>query len=76
MPAAARHAGHHHAAGRGGERVQQGGLSLGVGLVPCTGAVLILLYAMANDILLAGVLLAVAIAAGMAITMGGLGILT
>jgi nickel/cobalt exporter len=58
------------------ERVQQGGLSLGVGLVPCTGAVLILLYAMANDILFAGVLLAVAIAAGMAITMGGLGILS
>jgi ABC-type nickel/cobalt efflux system permease component RcnA len=58
------------------ERMQQGGLSLGVGLVPCTGAVLILLYAMANDILLAGVLLALAIAAGMAITMGGLGILS
>ncbi len=58
------------------EPVQQGGLALGVGLVPCTGAVLILLYAMANDILLAGVLLAVAIAAGMAITMGGLGIVS
>jgi nickel/cobalt exporter len=71
------HAGHdHHTPGAAGERVQQGGLSLGVGLVPCTGAVLILLYAMANDILFAGVLLAVAIAAGMAITMGGLGILS
>lgn len=71
------HIGHgYHRAGATGERVQQGGLSLGVGLVPCTGAVLILLYAMANDILLAGVLLAVAIAAGMAITMGGLGILS
>ncbi len=70
------HAGHHHhGASAAGERIQQGGLSLGVGLVPCTGAVLILLYAMANDILLAGVLLAVAIAAGMAITMGGLGLL-
>jgi ABC-type nickel/cobalt efflux system permease component RcnA len=67
---------HHHGPGEVRERVQQGGLSLGVGLVPCTGAVLILLYAMANDILLAGVLLAVAIAAGMAITMGGLGILS
>jgi nickel/cobalt exporter len=71
------HAGHHHhGPGEMRERVQQGGLSLGVGLVPCTGAVLILLYAMANDILFAGVLLAVAIAAGMAITMGGLGILS
>jgi ABC-type nickel/cobalt efflux system permease component RcnA len=67
---------HHHGPGEVRERVQQGGLSLGVGLVPCTGAVLILLYAMANDILYAGVLLAVAIAAGMALTMGGLGILS
>jgi len=66
----------HHPPDDARERVQQGGLSLGVGLVPCTGAVLILLYAMANDILFAGVLLAVAIAAGMAITMGGLGILS
>jgi hypothetical protein len=38
--------------------------------------VLILLCAMANDILLAGMLLAAAIAAGMAITMGALGILS
>jgi nickel/cobalt exporter len=44
--------------------------------VPCTGAVLILLYAMANDILFAGVVLVVAIAAGMAITMGALGVLS
>jgi nickel/cobalt transporter (NicO) family protein len=58
------------------EQAQQGALSLGVGLVPCTGAVLILLYAVANDILSAGMLLVAAIAAGMAITMGGLGILS
>jgi ABC-type nickel/cobalt efflux system permease component RcnA len=70
------HTGHgHRPAGEAREQMQQGGLSLGVGLVPCTGAVLILLYAMANDILYAGILLAIAIAAGMAITMGGLGIL-
>ena len=54
----------------------EGALSLGVGLVPCTGAVLILLYAIANDILFAGVLLVVAIAAGMALTMGALGVLS
>jgi nickel/cobalt exporter len=59
-----------------GVRTQQGLLSLGVGLVPCTGAVLILLYALANDILFAGVMLVIAIAAGMAITMGGLGVLS
>ena len=58
------------------DKAQQGALSLGVGLVPCTGAVLILLYAMANDILYAGMLLVGAIAAGMAITMGALGLLS
>jgi nickel/cobalt transporter (NicO) family protein len=60
----------------GGERARQGALSLGVGLVPCTGAVLILLYALANDILLAGMLLVAAIAAGMAVTMGALGMVS
>jgi ABC-type nickel/cobalt efflux system permease component RcnA len=63
----------HAGEGRG---VEQGALSLGVGLVPCTGAVLIMLYAMANDILFAGMMLVAAIAAGMAITMGALGIVS
>jgi ABC-type nickel/cobalt efflux system permease component RcnA len=66
----------HHGQTDPGGRVEQGALSLGVGLVPCTGAVLILLYAIANDILFAGLLLVVAIAAGMALTMGALGILS
>jgi ABC-type nickel/cobalt efflux system permease component RcnA len=73
------HARRHEPSGTGpgaGERARQGALSLGVGLVPCTGAVLILLYAMANDILFAGVALVLAIAAGMAITMGALGVLS
>jgi ABC-type nickel/cobalt efflux system permease component RcnA len=71
------HAGAHDHGGRDTrEQAQQGALSLGVGLVPCTGAVLILLYAVANDILFAGMLLVAAIAAGMAMTMGGLGILS
>jgi nickel/cobalt exporter len=59
-----------------GRRIEQGALSLGVGLVPCTGAVLILLYAMANGILFAGMMLVAAIAAGMAVTMGALGIVS
>jgi nickel/cobalt exporter len=71
------HAEHAHGSGsRGGRRAQEGALSLGVGIVPCTGAVLILLYALANDILLPGLLLVVAIAVGMAITMGALGMLS
>jgi nickel/cobalt transporter (NicO) family protein len=65
---------HHHHTDAAPAKAQQGALSLGVGLVPCTGAVLILLYAMANDILYAGMLLVSAIAAGMAVTMGALGL--
>jgi nickel/cobalt transporter (NicO) family protein len=67
---------HDHASAGERRAIEQGALSLGVGLVPCTGAVLILLYAMANDILFAGMLLVAAIAAGMAITMGALGIVS
>ena len=66
----------HRAPGEVRDQAQQIALSLGVGLVPCTGSMLILLYAMANDILYAGMLLVMAIAAGMALTMGGLGILS
>jgi ABC-type nickel/cobalt efflux system permease component RcnA len=47
-----------------------------VGLVPCTGSLLILLYAIANDMLLVGLALVAAIALGMAITMGGLGLVS
>jgi nickel/cobalt transporter (NicO) family protein len=55
---------------------QQGLLALGVGLVPCTGSMLILLYALANDLLLQGLMLVAMIALGMALTMGLLGLLS
>lgn len=56
-------------------RPAEGGLlALAVGLVPCTGSLLVLLYALANDMLATGFLLVAAIALGMAITMGGLGL--
>lgn len=75
---AVRHAraGHRHDAscGCGARHEETGILSLGVGLVPCTGAVLILLYAFANGILWAGLAMVTAIAVGMALTMGGLGL--
>lgn len=74
------HDGHHHhhdhACGCGARHDEGGLLSFGVGLVPCTGSVLILLYAMANGILPAGLLLVATIALGMAVTMGGLGLLS
>jgi ABC-type nickel/cobalt efflux system permease component RcnA len=59
---------HGHSHGQGGL------LSLAVGLVPCSGAVLILVYALANGIIVAGVLMTLAIAVGMGLTLAALGI--
>ncbi len=53
---------------------QQGLLAILAGLVPCTGAILIMLFALANGIVLAGVAMVVAISAGMALTMAGIGV--
>jgi len=66
--------GHHHHHGHDhdhGAAVQAGGrqmtlLSLSVGLIPCTGALLVMLYALANDMLLTGAILVAAISIGMA----------
>src|SRR4051794_35489552 len=72
------HADHDHAPGHAcgwSARHGEGGLlSLGIGLVPCTGSVLILLYAFANGILWAGLALVATVAVGMALTMGALGL--
>ena len=44
-----------------------------VGMVPCTGALLVMVYAFANDIVVAGALVALSIAVGMAATMSLIG---
>lgn len=62
---------HHHGDGR-----QQTVLAMIAGLVPCTGAILVMLFALANDILLFGVILVAAISAGMALTMSTIGAVT
>ena len=49
-------------------------LSLAVGAVPCTGALLVLLFGLANDLLWPSVVLVVAISAGMALALSGVGI--
>ncbi|MHC4934174.1 MAG: nickel/cobalt transporter [Planctomycetota bacterium] len=49
-------------------------LSLAIGSVPCTGALLVLLYGIANDALPSAILLVVGISAGMAITLSAIGI--
>lgn len=68
--------GHEHDHDHGRERTRQGLLSFAVGLVPCTGATLVMLYALANGIVYAGIAMVVAIGAGMAVTMAIIGVAT
>ena len=50
-------------------------LALAVGVVPCTGALLVLLFGVANDLLFPAILMVSAISAGMALAMSGIGVL-
>jgi len=52
---------------------QEGTLALLAGIVPCTGAILIMLFALANGIVVAGVLMVTSISIGMAVTMALIG---
>ncbi|MEM6867157.1 MAG: DUF3299 domain-containing protein [Cyanobacteria bacterium P01_C01_bin.121] len=52
-----------------------GWLSLAVGAVPCSGALLVLLYGLANDLLWPSVAMVVAISVGMAFTLAWIGAL-
>jgi ABC-type nickel/cobalt efflux system permease component RcnA len=49
-------------------------LSLAIGAVPCTGALMVLLYGLANDLLWPSVLMVAAISVGMAVAMSAIGI--
>lgn len=51
------------------DRRQEGIVALAVGLVPCTGALLVLVYAIGRDTVLLGLAMVAAIGAGMAATM-------
>lgn len=51
-----------------------GWLSLAIGAVPCSGALLVLIYGLANDLLWPAVLMVVAISGGMAIALSGIGV--
>jgi ABC-type nickel/cobalt efflux system permease component RcnA len=64
---------HHHACGAA-HSGESGFLSFAVGLIPCSGAVLILVYALANGLLVAGILMTLCIAVGMAMTLSVIGI--
>ncbi|HJT15281.1 MAG TPA: hypothetical protein VJ790_21840 [Dongiaceae bacterium] len=61
---------HHHGSGTGHRRL----LALAAGFVPCSGAILILTFAIANGILASGLAMVLAIAVGMALTLAGLGL--
>jgi nickel/cobalt exporter len=50
-------------------------LSLAIGAVPCSGAVLILFYGLANNLLWPSVAMVVAISLGMAVTLAWIGIM-
>ena len=68
------HRGHDHGHNHRHDGRSQGVLAVLAGLVPCTGAILVMLFALANGIVLAGVLMVVAISAGMALTMAAIGV--
>jgi len=70
------HHGDGHDHGHSHDLKQQGLLALIAGSVPCTGAILVMLFALANDIVGTGVILVIAISAGMAITMSAFGVVS
>ena len=68
------HHGHSHDHPHGASHATEGGLvALAVGMVPCPGAVLVMLYAIANDMIYPGFLLVAAMSAGIGLTIAILG---
>jgi len=71
------HHGHSHDHPHGASHATEGGLvALAVGMVPCPGAVLVMLYAIANDMNYPGFLLVAAMSAGIGLTIAILGVAT
>ena len=69
------HHGHHHHHGHShGSRAEGGVLALAAGMVPCPGAVLIMLYAVANDMIYPGSLLVAAMSLGIGSSICVLGV--
>jgi nickel/cobalt exporter len=67
---------HHdeHCAHVPGARKEQGILGFAAGFIPCSGAILILVFALTNGIVLSGIAMTLAIAVGMAITLSVMGV--
>ncbi len=51
-----------------------GWIAAAVGIVPCTGALLVMLFGLANDLILPAIAMVVAISMGMAVAMSAIGI--
>jgi ABC-type nickel/cobalt efflux system permease component RcnA len=70
--------GHHHhdehCAHVPGARKEQGLLGFAAGFIPCSGAILILVFALTNGIVLSGIAMTLAIAVGMASTLWVMGV--
>lgn len=74
---------HHHDHGHGahcahvpGAWKEQGLLGIAAGFIPCSGAILILVFALTNGIIISGIAMTLAIAVGMAITLSVMGVLS
>jgi nickel/cobalt exporter len=71
---------HHHehcahvSGARPGARKEQGLLGFAAGFIPCSGAILILVFALTNGIVWSGIAMTLAIAVGMAITLSVMGV--
>ena len=66
---------HHHGHGHSrGSKAEGGLLALAAGMVPCPGAVLIMLYAVANDMIVPGSLLVAAMSLGIGSSICVLGV--
>jgi ABC-type nickel/cobalt efflux system permease component RcnA len=63
-----------HCAHVPGARKEQGLLGVAAGFIPCSGAILILVFALTNGIVFAGIAMTLAIAVGMAITLSVMGV--
>ncbi len=65
---------HDHQCGPVSLRGDQGLLAVAAGFVPCSGAILILVFCLTNGLLWAGVFMTLMIALGMAVTLSAIGL--
>ena len=66
--------GHAHSHASEASKAESGLIAIAAGMVPCPGAVLIMLYAVANDMIYPGFLLVAAMSLGIGLTICSLGV--